>query len=70
MSLKPANLPNQNHVAVSCNVGHNGTHVCCQFSRPIPDMMLTPEQAEAHITALQLALQALRDGVTDANKPS
>lgn len=36
----------QPHVQLKTNHGHTDTHVVIQFSQPINNIMLTPEQAD------------------------
>lgn len=59
--LLPANLPSQQQQQVRCDVGHNGKQVMMVFTRPVPDLLMTPDQCDAHIAALQGAVAELRE---------
>lgn len=41
--------------------GHTDTHVVVVFPRAIPNIMLTPEQAESFIASMQNSLANLRE---------
>jgi hypothetical protein len=56
--LMPGNLPNGQQ-KVTCDIGHNGTVIQLLFNQPIPNLLLTPEQAKQHIAALQGCLDNL-----------
>lgn len=69
--LVPSNIPKGQH-KVTCDIGHNGEVLQILFNQPIPNLLLTPEQAAAHINALQMCLDDLvaRRAGQSASAPS
>ena len=52
--------PTQN-IKTEMNHGHNGEKVVVIFNRPLSNLIMTEEEVDAHIAALQGSMQALRE---------
>ena len=51
----------QQNIKTEMNHGHNGEKVVVIFNQPLANLIMTEDEVDAHIAALQGSMQALRE---------